>query len=297
MHLATMTTALLIAGGIGAVGPVPGPAVAAIEWTLTAGLGDGVALILGPMGTVMPNDTLMASADRIFLEPLGFTGHTEGVATPYSFSFSGYDWDATVAQGVTNLVDAVKTQIADGHVSAEDPLVIFGYSQGTTIATQAMQQLVDAGVPADYLHFVLTGHAASAFGGFLNAFVPSLPDWLQEPVRQFLDFINLGDLIGATTPDGPYATDVYTLPGDGWSDWPSSVTADPSATWDALIGAFSVHLAYFGLTPEQVGDAVLTHTDGTADYFTIPDAHIDWLTTLWNSAINVGDIPAWLAGL
>lgn len=285
--------AVLMVGGVAGVATPHSPSIAR-DVMLTAGLGDGAALIVGPMGTVTPNDTFMSSADRLFLEPLGFTGHTEAVSTPFTFHDGIYNWDGTVQAGVTNLVNDVNQQIAAGNVSPTDPLVIVAYSQGTTIASEAEQQLVADGVPAADLHFVLIGNAASADGGFLNAVVPSLPDWLQGTARHVFQAVNAGDILGATTPAGPYATDVYTLAGDGWADWPNNVSADPSATMQAIDGMFTTHLEYFGLTPQQIGDAVLSHVAGSTDYYTISDP-IDPLSALLQAAVNVGDIPSWLA--
>ena len=178
---------------------------------LTAGLGDGVALILGPGGTPTVPDAYMSSVDQLYLEPLGFTGQTVAVTHAYADLF-----DSRIGLETTALVDAVNAQMATGDVSPDDPLVIVGYSESAAAATIAMQQLNAEGIPTDDLHFVLLGDPTSDFGGFLNAFLPSLPDWLQQPVEQLLASPGLGltGLFGETTPDNLYPTTVYALPGE-----------------------------------------------------------------------------------
>ncbi len=55
---------------------------------------------------------------------------------------------------------------------------------------------------------------------------------------------------------------------------------------------FSTHFEYFGLTPAEIGDAVPTNQDGMVVYYTIPDADINPLTTLWDALVNVVDPTA-----
>lgn len=278
--------AALIAGGPAEATPAH---ASTYDLMLTAGLGDGVALMLGPM--VMPTPTLpyMENAGRIFLEPLGFTGSLVPVTTPFSFDPDSrmYDFDAVIRDdGVDALVAAVHAQIAAGTVSAEDPLVIFGYSQGTTIASEAMERLAAEGVPQDYLHFVLVGHAASAFGGILNSFLPSLPAWLVPLAESALKWFQLDELMGATTPSDLYQTDVYSFAGDGWANWPASAEDDPFAVQQALGGMLFSHLEYFGLDPEAIRDAVVAHTDDLTTYYTLaaPD---NPLVAFWDAAMNI----------
>ena len=60
-----------------------------------------------------------------------------------------------------------------------NPLYVFGYSQSDVVMGMAEQQLYDYGIPQGDLDFVMVGDSASAEGGFLNAYVDSLPTWLQ----------------------------------------------------------------------------------------------------------------------
>jgi hypothetical protein len=280
--------AALIAAAAAAASALHTSAIAR-EVTLTGGLGDGVALILGPGGSPTVPDAYMATVDQLYLEPLGFTGTTVAVTHDYADLFN-----SRVDLEVPALVDAVNAQMATGDVSAADPIVIVGYSESAAAATIAMQDLYAQGnIPTDDLHFILLGDSASNFGGFLNAFLPSLPEWLQQPVEQLLDSPALGltGLFPTLTPD-EYPTTVYALPGDGWGDWPSDASTDPTAEMQAILGMFSTHFEYFGLTPAEIGDAVLTNKDGLVDYYTIPDADINPLTALWDALVNVVDPTA-----
>jgi hypothetical protein len=259
--------------------------------TLTSGLGDGVALILGPGGSPTVPDAYMTAVDQLYLEPLGFTGTTVAVPHDYADLFNSRIDLETAA-----LFSAVNEQMATHVFTSADPLVIMGYSESAAAATLAMQELSTQAtpVPMDDLHFVLLGDSASNFGGFLNAFLPSLPEWLQQPIEQLLDNPALGltGLFPTPTPDDLYPTTVYALPGDGWGDWPSDASTDPTAELQAILGMFSTHFEYFGLTPAEIGDAVLTNKDDLVSYYTIPDADINPLTALWDALVNVVDPTA-----
>ncbi|MGH3524592.1 MAG: PE-PPE domain-containing protein, partial [Mycobacterium sp.] len=195
-----------------------------------------------------------------------------------------YSWDQSIAQGVQDLVNAVNTQMADGDVDAANPLWIFGYSQSAVVASMAMQQLAEEGIPTDDLHFVLIGDTASAHGGFLSTFVSSLPESWQSFAVQVLDSLDLGNLIGVTTPDDLYPTDVYTITGDGWADWPQELTLSNLGT--AINGQNVEHVEYLGLDPAIIASAS-EQTDGLVNYFTIPTDNIDVLSTLWNAALAI----------
>lgn len=147
-----------------------------------------------------------------------------------------------MAEGEQDLISAVTQQYDAGDFSAADPLTIFGYSQSAVVASLAEQQLVDDGIPSDALRFVLIGDTSSAEGGFLNAFIGSLPTEDQSGAIEIADLLGLGNLLGATAPDNLYPTDVYTITNDGWADWPSNI--DTSLTAD--------YLAYNGLSLEHL---------------------------------------------
>jgi PE-PPE domain len=232
------------------------------------------ALVLIPDAT---NQEYKAeAADNLYLEPNGFDGTATIFTLPEPSNLA-----ASVPPGVQDLVQAVESQYSAGDFSASDPLYIFGYSQGAVEASLAEQQLANFGIPEQALHFVMVGDSASVEGGFMNTFVDSFPESWQQPVTELLTLLDVTPpALGATTPDNLYPTDVYTLSGDGWANWDNGAN---------LLGMFTDHLAYLGLTPAEIASATLS-TDGLTDYFTINSAGVDITSALWESLLVVLNI-------
>jgi hypothetical protein len=225
------------------------------------------AIIIDPIVNQEWNDL----ATNLYLDPLGFNGTVTTLNIPEEIA--GDDLEQAVGVGVQDLVNAVETQYNAGAIDTADPLYIFGYSQSAVEASLAEQQLANYGIPSSDLHFVLVGDSASAEGGFLNTFVESLPTWLQQYATETLA-PQLGDVLGATTPDNLYPTDVYSLSGDGWANW------DDGAN---LLGMVSTHLEYLGLTSAEVNSATLSVVDDLTDYFTINSADINNWSAAWEA--------------
>jgi hypothetical protein len=226
------------------------------------------ALVLVP-DTTDANQDYANAADNLYLEPNGFDGTATNFTVPEPSNLA-----ASIPPGVQDLVQAVESQYTAGDFSATDPLYIFGYSQGAVEASLAEQQLANFGIPEDALHFVFVGDSASTEGGFLNTFLDWLPESLQQPETELLTLLDVTPpAIGATTPDNLYPTDVYTLSGDGWANWDDGQN---------ILGMFTTHLEYLGLTPAEINSATLS-TDGLTDYYTIDSADINNLSALWNS--------------
>jgi PE-PPE domain len=226
------------------------------------------ALVICPVD----NQEWADAATKLYFDPLGFNGTTMTVTIPEYIL--GDNLEKAVGVGVQDLVNAVETQYNAGAIGATDPLYIFGYSQSGVEAALAEQQLADYGIPSSDLHFVLVGDSASADGGFLNTFVSSLPEWLQQFATNTLENAGLGDVLGATTPDDLYPTDVYSLSGDGWANW------DDGAN---ILGMFTDHLEYLGLTPAEISSATLSLVDNLTNYYTIDSADVNGLSALWES--------------
>jgi hypothetical protein len=225
------------------------------------------ALIIDPV-----NNTEYANlATSLYLDPNGFHGTATTLLVPEVVPAGNLD--AAVATGEKILVDAVEKEYLTGTLSASNPLYIFGYSQGAVVASLAEQQLAAYGIPQSDLHFVMAGDSASAHTGFLNTFIDSLPaSWRQFTVDLFKQF-GAANVLGATTPNNLYETDVYNLSGDGWANWANGANSG---------GLLTDHLEYLGLTPAEVNSATLV-TDGMTDYYTIDSAHVDMLTALFNA--------------
>jgi hypothetical protein len=261
----------------------------------------GALVYSTPMGNIFRSDYALTSealvmipafnqqwldvTNQLYLEPNGFDGTPTYLQVPET-----YDLNGSVKGATDILVNAIEQRWGDHDFSETDPLYVFGYSQASVVAGLAEQQLHvdDPDIPSDALHFVLVGDSASAQGGFLNEFLPWLNQFFPESWQQSVDdFVtqlftqfNAGSVLGAVTPDDLYPTDVYTLTGDGWANW-----ADGTNT----SGMFSQHLAYLGLTPEEINSATEVQ-DGLTNYFTIDSADVDFLSAYTN-ALEIGVSP------
>ena len=183
--------------------------------------------------------------------------------------------DNAVDYGVNQLVTTVENDYQTGVFGDGNPLYIFGYSQSSVVAGMAEQQLSADKIPSADLHFVLVGDSASAEGGFLNTFLDEFPtSWQPYIVDLFKDF-GADEVLGQVTPTGLYATDVYSLSGDGWSIYDNGLNN---------AGLFSDHLEYLGLTSQEIGTATGPVLDGmgpfATEYFTIQDSMVNSLEAL-----------------
>jgi hypothetical protein len=257
--------------------PLPDVQVRAVRLTSVdtadSPLGDGAAFVLGGSGIPIPSQGYVDAADTLYLEPHGFTGAAQALFTPEGFypvtGVKSLTVNASEAQGEQIIEHTVQSQIAGGHVDAANPVVFFGYSQSSAISSLVMPQLADEGVPSDDVHFVLVGDTSAPNGGLLERF--DLPVGSNPQVPAF------GITFGGATPSDLYPTDVYTLEYDGFADFPQ-YPIDPLSDLNAFLGFIFEHLAYLGLTPEQIAGAM-----------PLPTSAADTLTNY--SMIPVDDLP------
>lgn len=260
-ELVSPTTA--VAGPGASVDP---PSPAADPFTPTA----ETALIMGTTGRPIPSaDYLADIQDRYLPAGLG----SQPVFTPEGAQpltgIQSLPFDVSVAEGVSNLNQAVLQQVADGnHVT------VYGEDQSATIASLAMQQLADgtAGpggtastpVSPDQLSFVLAGDPGAPNGGLLERFYG-------------LDSTSLGiPFYGATPLDTPYATDIYTIEYDGLSDFPR-YPLNLLADLNAVAGIQYLDSTY---PTADVGSAISLGTSGATTYFLIPQDNLPLLEPL-----------------
>jgi hypothetical protein len=98
---------------------------------------------------------------------------------------------------------------------------------------------------------------------------------MQQPVTNLLTLLGVTPpVLGSTTPDNLYPTDVYTLSGDGWANYDDGQN---------LLGMFTDHLEYLGLTPAEIASATES-THGLTDYYSIESADVDGTLAFLNSA-------------
>ena len=264
-----------LTAGVAATGLItaPAPAVPDIQHAgvLLAGvesaLGDGTALVMGASFVATPSQGWLNAFDKLYLQPHGFTGDSQAVTTPESLDpFTGpfsMTFDNSTAQGQQIIEDAIKTRIAAGGVSPENPVVVSGYSQSSTIDSLLMPQLAKDGInPAD-VHFVMLGDPNNPNGGLLERFA--------IPAGNTPDATHLGLTFSGATPSDISPTDIYTYEYDGFADFPK-YPLNFLSDLNAYLGIVFNHIAYLGLTQDQVADAVHLATsdpDSLTNYFMI----------------------------
>ena len=218
--------------------------------------GSDTAIIVGGTFESTPDTAFAQAAEDLYLHPLGFDGGATSStvcdmvgADPCAAPLQVLTTPELFQQGPSSLIAADDVTLAvenefntnPGAFSAEDPLTIFGYSQGATAESIAMTQLEEAGIPSADLHFVFIGD-------------PSLPGGIEANTN--------------VTPDDLYPATIYTLDGDGVADFQQGFTA--GGLLDALYNLFTTHAEYLGLTPTQIADAT-TSIDGDLTNIDISD--------------------------
>ncbi|AGZ51634.1 PE family protein [Mycobacterium kansasii] len=246
----TLLTPLLPNGGAGAINP---PSITS--------LGTQVAFIMGGTGIPDPDAMYVTGAQTLFIQPR-FPGYlSNALHTPEQFwpttpNLGNLTFGRSVAEGVAILSNALTTQLSTAGNSA----VVYGYSQSAAIATIEIRHLmaqVTPPSPSD-LGFVLTGNPNNPNGGVLQRFTG-----LYVPVLDVL-------FNGATPPDSPYPTVIYTNQYDGTGNFPQ-YPLNLLADLNAVIGIVDGTHYYVGLPPDQVANAVHLPTSpgysGNTEYF------------------------------
>ena len=224
-------------------------------------LGDGTALLMGGTSIPQPSQPYLDAADALYLQPRGFDGTLQSLFTPEDVS------PTSEARGEQILDSTILQEFNSGNVSAQNPLVVFGYSQSASISTAVMRELAGQGVPSTDVHFVLIGDPDNPVGGSELASSSLSPQYLAANVA---------------TPNDLYPTDVYTHEYDGVADFPKypiNLLSDLNAT----LGFIYEHGTYLSLTPEQISDAIqlpTTAADTMVNYYIIPAESLPLLDPL-----------------
>jgi hypothetical protein len=258
---------LLASAGVGLleVASIANPAVAPA---------DDTALIMGYAGTSDPDQSYVNEVMSLFVDPgtqlfpgqPTYPGYEPLVlSTP-----EGADYGTVLTQGTADLDQGIMQQLADGN-----NVVVYGYSESTSIATQEMINL--ASLPADQqpspadLSFVLVEDLNNPNGGFLER----LPFLATESFP-------------ATPADTPYDTAVYTIEYSGSSDFPQyplNLLADANAS----AGFIDLHPFLLpdwptGFSPSELAGAVLEPTsagyDGNTEFYMIATQNLPLLDGL-----------------
>jgi hypothetical protein len=248
--------------------------------TADSPLGDGTALLFGPTLVPTPPEQYVDAADALYLQQLGFTGTAVSSYTPEGSSAldpNSPPYGASLGQDQSIMVSDIESQITDGGVSPENPVVVFGYSQSSEAASLLMQQLHGDGVPSDDVHFVMVGDPVNPDGGFMNTF--------DFPAGNTSAFTALDVPFESATPNDLYPTDIYTLEYDGFADFPH-YTTNLVSDLNATLGFFLEHFTYLDLAPDQISNATLLPGsealtgEGLTDYYMIPNDNLPILEPL-----------------
>ncbi|WP_343708746.1 PE-PPE domain-containing protein [Mycobacterium sp.] len=255
----------VVIAGLSPVSPLPVTRTMAVQLVngtdADMSLGDGTALLMGGTSIPQPSQLYLNAADELFLGPRGFTGTLQSLFTPENAS------STSEARGEQILDSTVLQDYNSGDVSAQDPVVVFGYSQSASIASEVMRELAGQGVPSGDVHFVLIGDPDNPNGGSEIVTSHLYPEYLQANVA---------------TPNDLYPTDVYTHEYDGVADFPK-YPIDLLSDLNASLGFIYEHGTYLALTPEQISSAIQLPTsaaDTMVNYYIIPSDSLPLLDPL-----------------
>jgi PE-PPE domain/PE family len=207
------------------------------------------ALIMGGTGNSLPDIGYLNAINTSYIQRLFPGSLFQGMTTPEQFwpvtpQLGNMTFGQSVAAGVNALHDALLNPIT-GVITQGKTALVFGYSQSATIATNEIRALMASGAIAnpDQLAFMLIGNPNNPVGGLLERF----PGF-------YIPFLDVA-FNGATPPNSPFATWIYTAQYDGIADapqYPLNILSDVNA----LMGYFYVHGSYPMLTPQQIAGAV-----------------------------------------
>lgn len=161
-----VVSAIVVVAGVSPVPPVmPLTGTRAMAVRLINGtsadspLGDGTALLMGGTSIPQPSQLYLDAADALYLQPRGFGGTLQSLFTPEDIS------PTSQTRGEQILDSTILQKFDSGDVSAQNPIVVFGYSQSASISSEVMRELAGQGVPSDDVHFVLIGDPNNPAGG------------------------------------------------------------------------------------------------------------------------------------
>ncbi|WP_231513353.1 PE family protein [Mycobacterium paragordonae] len=240
----------------------------------TASVDPLTALIMGGNDNPQPIPEYVAAINEAYIQPRFPGAVPQGLYTPEQFwpNNGTLTFGQSVAQGVTLLNDEINHQIN----TLGNSVVVFGYSQSAAIATNEINALMAMGAPhAGQLSFVLASNPNAPDGGILARFPGFYIPFLDVPFT------------GATPPNSPYPTSMYTIQYDGVANapqYPLHVLSD----LNALMGYFYLHPTYQYLTAAEVGSALLLPT---APGYTGNTQYYMWLTQNLPLLQPIRDIP------
>jgi PE-PPE domain/PE family len=165
-----------------------------------------ITLVVSGTGYTTLAPAVLAKIGRVYFPgtPSPYLLSTPEQFWPFTPQLGSLTLNQSAALGTQNLNNAILTQLALGHT-----VNVWGTSQGSLVVTDEIKWLMANGSPGtSQVKFVLTGDPANPDGGVFERF-----DGLTIP--------GLGVRFnGATPPDSPYQTAIYTNQYDGVADFP-----------------------------------------------------------------------------
>jgi hypothetical protein len=209
-----------------------------------------VALIVGGTRRPLPDTQYVSSIMTNFLNnptlsprtgTLGQSIYTPEQFWPFTPQLGNLTLGQSTAHGVQVLNNGINTEL-----SAGNKVTVYATSQGALVATNEIRYLMAMPNPPDpsKLSFFLTGDPGNPNGGFFERF-PGL-------------YIPFWDVLlnGATPPNSPYPTVIFTNEYDMVGNFPQYVL-NPVSDLNAVMGiVFRAHCHdYVDLTPSQIANA------------------------------------------
>jgi hypothetical protein len=249
--------------------PSPGGGGVADPPGLTALTQPTVGLIMGGSGQPIPSPSYVTKVLN-YVNQNFVTNFTQALFTPEGlypiFGAKELPLNTSVTQGISILDNAINQQIGSGNSVA-----VLGYSQSAIISSLVMDQIANGQWPypnvptPSQLGFTLLGNEMNPNGGALERFVG-------------LNLASLGITgYGATPPNTPYPTAIYTLEYDGFADFPQ-YPLNFISDLNAVAGIAFVHPTYATYNPstlppgdlvELPGSATLPGGTGNTNYYII----------------------------
>ncbi len=184
-----------------------------------------ITLVVSGTGYTTLSPAMLAKIGRVYFPgtPNPYLLSTPEEFWPFTPQLGSLTLNQSAALGTQNLNNAILTQLALGHT-----VNVWGTSQGSLVVTDEIRWLMANGSPGtSQVKFVLTGDPGNPDGGVFERF-------------NGLTIPGLGvGFNGATPPNSPYQTAIYTNQYDGVADFPRyplNLIADANAVAGFLYG-------------------------------------------------------------
>ncbi len=184
-----------------------------------------ITLVVTGTGYATLPPALLTKIGRVYFPgtPSPYLVSTPEEFWPFTPQLGSLTLNQSAAVGTQNLNNAILTQLALGHT-----VNVWGTSQGSLVLTDEIRWLMANGSPGtSQVKFVLTGDPGNPDGGLFERF-------------NGLTIPGLGVRFnGATPPNSPYQTAIYTNQYDGVADFPRyplNLIADANAVNGYLYG-------------------------------------------------------------